>query len=40
MKGADIEAYTSRVSDLVILCPGMIMPESKKIERYIWGLSP
>lgn len=36
MNGSNIEAYTSRFSDLEILCPGMITPESKKIERFIW----
>ena len=40
MKDSDIEAYTAIFSDLAILCLGMITPESKKVERYIWGLSP
>mgnify|MGYP001552490261 CR=1 FL=1 len=40
MKGFDIVAYTARFSDLVTLCPNMIPTESKKIERYIWGLVP
>ena len=38
MKGSDI--YTTRFSDLVALCPGMVPTESKKIKRYIWGLLP
>lgn len=40
MKDSDIAAYTVRFSDLAILCPGMVPTESKKVERYIWGISP
>ncbi|XP_023734054.1 uncharacterized protein LOC111881896 [Lactuca sativa] len=40
MKDSDIVAYTARFSDLVILCPGMVPTKSKKVDRYIWGLSP
>ncbi|XP_023730502.2 uncharacterized protein LOC111878228 [Lactuca sativa] len=40
MTGSDILSYTSRFSDLVVLCPGMVPSESKKVEIYIWGLSP
>ncbi|KAL7595416.1 hypothetical protein Lser_V15G27933 [Lactuca serriola] len=40
MVGTDISTYTGRFCDLAILCPDMVSPESKKIERYIWGLSP
>ena len=40
MKDSDIAAYTARFSDLAILCPGMVTSESKKVERYIWGLTP
>ncbi|XP_023735805.1 uncharacterized protein LOC111883713 [Lactuca sativa] len=29
-----------RFCDLAILCPDMVPTDSKKIERYIWGLSP
>ena len=39
MKGSDITTYTSRFDDLALLCPGMVTPESKKIERFIWGLT-
>ncbi|XP_023733892.1 uncharacterized protein LOC111881732 [Lactuca sativa] len=39
MTGSDILSYTSRFNDLAILCPGMVPSESKKVERYIWGLS-
>ncbi|KAL7606903.1 hypothetical protein Lser_V15G19246 [Lactuca serriola] len=35
MKGNDIAAYTARFSDLALLCPGMVTPEIKKVERYI-----
>ena len=40
MKCSDIGAYTARFCDLALLCPGMVTSESKKIERYIWGLTP
>ena len=40
MKGTDIAAYTNRFHELALLCPTMVTPEYKKIERYIWGLSP
>ena len=40
IKDSDISAYTAIFSDLAILCPGMVTPESKKVERYIWGPSP
>lgn len=39
MKGSDIAAYTARFCDLALLYPGMVTPETKKIERYIWGLT-
>ena len=39
MVGSDIVAYTNSFSDLAALCPGMVTQESKKIEKYIWGLS-
>ncbi|XP_023748177.1 uncharacterized protein LOC111896416 [Lactuca sativa] len=32
MKDSDITAYTARFSDLALLCPGMVTPESKKVE--------
>ncbi|KAI3510702.1 hypothetical protein L1887_17835 [Cichorium endivia] len=40
MKGSDVKAYTSRYNDLATLCPGLVTPEYKKIERYVWGLAP
>ena len=39
MVGPDIVAYTDRFSDLAALCPGMVTPKSKKLERYIWDLA-
>ena len=39
MVGSDIVTSTYRFSDLAALCPGMVTLESKKIERYIWGLT-
>lgn len=35
MKGSDIATYTSKFSDLVVLSPGMVTQESKKVEHYI-----
>ena len=40
MVGSDITTYINRFCDLANLCPDMVALESKKIERYIWGLSP
>jgi hypothetical protein len=40
MNNADIKGYTNRFQDLCRLCPTMVTPEYKKIERYIWGLAP
>ena len=40
MTGSDLAAYTARFNDLVLLCPAMVTPENKKVERYLWGLSP
>ena len=40
MSGMDLEAYTDRFNDLALLCPAMVTPEEKKVERYLWGLSP
>nr|GFA30129.1 putative reverse transcriptase domain-containing protein [Tanacetum cinerariifolium] len=35
----DISSYTTRFNELVILCPGMVPTERKKVEAYIHGLS-
>ena len=40
IKDSDIEAYISRFNDLTLLCPGMITSESKKVKRFIWGVTP
>nr|GEV39170.1 retrovirus-related Pol polyprotein from transposon 297 family [Tanacetum cinerariifolium] len=34
----DISSYTTRFNELVILCPGMVPTERKKVEAYICGL--
>ena len=39
IQGSDITGYTNRFNDLSVLCPGMVTPIAKKIERYIWGLA-
>lgn len=38
VKGTDIDSYTYRFLELALLCPGLVTPEFKKIEHYIWGL--
>jgi hypothetical protein len=40
MKGADVLAYNNRFGELARLVPHMVTPESKRIQRYIWGLVP
>nr|KAJ0227360.1 hypothetical protein LSAT_V11C100046420 [Lactuca sativa] len=35
MKGLEINAYTARFNDLAVMCPALVTPEYKKIERYI-----
>ncbi|GJS42235.1 reverse transcriptase domain-containing protein [Tanacetum coccineum] len=32
-------AYTQRFNELALMCPGMVEPESAKIDAYIRGLS-
>ena len=39
MVGSDIVTYKDRFSELAALCLEMITSESKKIKRYIWGLT-
>nr|GFB09231.1 hypothetical protein [Tanacetum cinerariifolium] len=39
VKRMDISSYTTRFNELVILCPGMVPTEQKKVEAYIHGLS-
>ncbi|GKA13356.1 reverse transcriptase domain-containing protein [Tanacetum coccineum] len=38
MKGDDIEAYNNRFYELALMCPDLVTPKKKKIERYIRGL--
>ena len=40
MQGSDIAGYTHRFNDLAVLCPGMVAPVAKKIEKYIGVLAP
>ena len=40
MEGSEVNTYTTRFTELAVLCPGMVTPKYKKIERYIWGLAP
>ncbi|GJT13892.1 putative reverse transcriptase domain-containing protein [Tanacetum coccineum] len=37
LKGDDIEAYTNRFHELVLMCPELVSTENKKIEKYIRG---
>nr|GFB82022.1 hypothetical protein [Tanacetum cinerariifolium] len=39
VKEMNISSYTTRFNELVILCPGMVPTEQKKVEAYIRGLS-
>ncbi|GJZ98643.1 putative reverse transcriptase domain-containing protein [Tanacetum coccineum] len=38
LKGDDIEAYNNRFYELALMCPDLVTPKKKKIERYIRGL--
>ncbi|GJT67179.1 putative reverse transcriptase domain-containing protein [Tanacetum coccineum] len=38
VKGDDIVRYTNRFHELAAMCPSMVTPKYKKIERYVWGL--
>ena len=40
MVGADHATYTDRFHELARLVPHLVTPESKRIERYIYGLVP
>ncbi|GJX09949.1 putative reverse transcriptase domain-containing protein, partial [Tanacetum coccineum] len=37
LKGDDIEAYSNRFHELVLMCPELVPTESKMIEKYIRG---
>nr|GEV99170.1 hypothetical protein [Tanacetum cinerariifolium] len=39
VKETDISSYTTRFNELMLLCPGMVPTEQKKVEAYIRGLS-
>ncbi|GJS89524.1 putative reverse transcriptase domain-containing protein [Tanacetum coccineum] len=38
VKGDDIEEHYNRFHELALMCPNLVTPEKKKIERYIRGL--
>nr|XP_043639214.1 uncharacterized protein LOC122610283 [Erigeron canadensis] len=38
VKGNNVVEYTRRFYELSVLCPTMVTPEYKRLERYIWGL--
>ena len=38
MVGADFDGYTNRFHELARLVPHLVTPESKRIEKYIFGL--
>ncbi|GJX41159.1 reverse transcriptase domain-containing protein [Tanacetum coccineum] len=40
MVGAGHAAYTDRFHELARLVPYLVIPESRKIERYVYGLAP
>ncbi|GKD31335.1 hypothetical protein Tco_1242113, partial [Tanacetum coccineum] len=40
MVGAGHDAYTSRFHKLARLVPHLVTPESRNIERYMYGLAP
>ncbi|XP_071740967.1 uncharacterized protein [Rutidosis leptorrhynchoides] len=40
MKNLEVEEYNNRFLELAALCPSMVTPESKKIEKYIISLPP
>ncbi|GJQ90056.1 reverse transcriptase domain-containing protein [Tanacetum coccineum] len=38
VKGTDVERYTQRFQELVLLCSIMVPDETDKVERYVGGL--
>ncbi|GJZ80756.1 hypothetical protein Tco_0645750 [Tanacetum coccineum] len=38
LKGNDIEGYNNRFHELALMCPDLVTPVRKKIERYVRGL--
>ncbi|GJS21933.1 putative reverse transcriptase domain-containing protein [Tanacetum coccineum] len=39
LKGDDIEAYSNRFHELVLMCPELVLTEKKKIEKYVLGFA-
>ena len=37
IKGSEVKAYTTRLTELSILYSGKVTPVDQKVERYIWG---
>jgi hypothetical protein len=40
IEGSEIEVYTSRYHELLVLCPNMVTAEFQRVERYLEGLVP
>ncbi|GKG62794.1 hypothetical protein Tco_0636525, partial [Tanacetum coccineum] len=40
MVGAGHAAYTDRFNELARLVPHLVTPESRMIEKYVYGLAP
>ncbi|KAK1423842.1 hypothetical protein QVD17_19151 [Tagetes erecta] len=40
MVGNELDKYTNRFNELSRLVPHLVTPETKRIGRYIWGLTP
>ena len=40
MNGSDYAGYTRRFNELASLVPHLVTPESRKIEKYVFGLTP
>jgi hypothetical protein len=40
MKGSDILGYNDKFHETARLVPHLVTPETKRIQRYIWGLVP
>ncbi|GKB81358.1 reverse transcriptase domain-containing protein [Tanacetum coccineum] len=38
VKGTDVESYTQRFQELILLCSRMVPEESDRVEKYIGGL--
>ena len=40
MKGSEVQAYTTRFTELAVLCPGMVTPVDKKKSSDTSGVWP